>query len=131
MVPAKVPVNGQTLMMNKDRNGLSRKRIFAIWALIIVASVLVFGTAAEVWVKRQVLSTSAWVNASAKVLDQPEVQAALATYIVNEVYSSVDVKQELADQLPEDLKGLDCALPRRAPSRRFSARRASALSGRR
>jgi hypothetical protein len=106
MVPAKSPAEGQTLPMNKDRNGLSRKRIFAIWALIIVASVLVFGAAAEVWVKRQVLSTSAWVNASDKVLDQPEVQAALATYIVNEVYSSVDVKQELEDQLPEDLKGL-------------------------
>ena len=92
--------------MNKDRNGLSRKRIVAIWALIIVASVLVFGAAAEVWVKRQVLSTSAWVKASDKVLDQPEVQAALATYVVNEVYNSVDVKQELSDQLPEDLKGL-------------------------
>ena len=106
MVPATVLWNRQTLPMNKDRNGLSRKRIVAIWALIIVASVLVFGTAAEVWVKRQVLSTSAWVKASDKVLDQPEVQAALATYIVNEVYNSVDVKQELSDQLPDDLKGL-------------------------
>jgi hypothetical protein len=92
--------------MTKDTNGLSRKRIVAIWALIIVASALLFGTAADVWVKRQVLSTSAWVEASQKVLDQPEVQAALATYIVNEVYASVDVEQELSDQLPENLKGL-------------------------
>lgn len=92
--------------MSKDSNNLSRKRIVLIWALVLAASVLVFGTAAEVWVKRQVLSTSAWVDASQKVLDQPEVQAALATYIVNEVYASVDVEQELSDQLPENLKGL-------------------------
>lgn len=92
--------------MTKDSNNLSRKRIVLIWALVLAASVLVFGTAAEVWVKRQVLSTSAWVDASQKVLDQPEVQAALATYIVNEVYASVDVEQELSDQLPENLKGL-------------------------
>jgi hypothetical protein len=73
---------------------------------LVLASVLAFGTAAEVWVKRQMLSTPEWVKVSDKILAEPKVQAALATYIVNQVYSSVDVQQQLADQLPDNLKGL-------------------------
>jgi len=78
--------------------------------LILLASVLLFGTAADVWVKRQVLSTPKWVAASDKILADPKVQAALATYIVEEIYSSVDVKAALADELPDSLKGLAAPL---------------------
>ncbi|CAB4344980.1 unannotated protein [freshwater metagenome] len=75
-----------------------------------MASVLLFGTAADVWVKRQVLSTPKWVAASDKILADPKVQAALATYIVDEIYSSVDVRAVLADELPDSLKGLAAPL---------------------
>ena len=63
--------------------------------LILLASVLLFGTAADVWVKRQVLSTPKWVAASDKILADPKVQEALSTYIVDQIYSNVDVQQEL------------------------------------
>lgn len=88
----------------KPRSALVR--VIAVWVLIVLASVLTLGSAAEIWVKRQLLDTTAWTKMSDKILEQPEVQQALATYIVNQIYSSVDVKQALADQLPDSFKGL-------------------------
>jgi hypothetical protein len=67
---------------------------------------LLFGTAADVWVKRQILSTPKWVAASDKILAEPKVQEALSTYIVDQIYSNVDVQQELSDKLPEGWKGV-------------------------
>ncbi len=92
------------------KNSAGRGRCIGVVLLILVASVLLFGTAADVWVKRQVLSTPKWVAASDKILADPKVQAALATYIVDEIYSSVDVKGALADELPDSLKGLAAPL---------------------
>ncbi|MSY24208.1 MAG: hypothetical protein F2674_00005, partial [Actinobacteria bacterium] len=86
------------------KNSAGRGRRIGVVLLILMASVLLFGTAADVWVKRQVLSTPKWVAASDKILADPKVQAALATYIVDEIYSSVDVRAVLADELPDSLK---------------------------
>jgi hypothetical protein len=83
-----------------------RGRRIGIFLLILLASVLLFGTAADVWVKRQVLSTPKWVAASDKILAEPKVQEALSTYIVDQIYSNVDVQQELSDKLPEGWKGV-------------------------
>ena len=83
-----------------------RARRIGIFLLILLASVLLFGTAADVWVKRQVLSTPKWVAASDKILAEPKVQEALSTYIVDQIYSNVDVQQELSDKLPEGWKGV-------------------------
>ena len=83
-----------------------RGRRIAVALLLLLASVLLLGTAADVWVKRQVLSTPKWVAASDKILANPKVQDALATYIVDEIYSNVDVQKELAEKLPEGWKGI-------------------------
>jgi len=87
-----------------------RRRRIGIFVLILLASVLLFGTAADVWVKRQVLSTPKWVAASDKILADPKVQEALSTYIVDQIYSNVDVRAVLADELPDSLKGLAAPL---------------------
>ena len=83
-----------------------RRRRIAVALILLLASVLLLGTAADVWVKRQVLSTPKWVAASDKILANPKVQDALATYIVDEIYSNVDVQKELAEKLPEGWKGI-------------------------
>lgn len=89
-----------------EKKAAGRGRRIGIVLLILLASVLLLGTAADVWVKRQVLSTPKWVAASDKILAEPKVQAALATYIVDEIYSNVDVQQELSDKLPEGWQGI-------------------------
>jgi len=88
------------------RRGHSRLRRTLAWILLVLASVLTFGVAIDVWVKEQLLSTPRWVETSDKILADPRVQATLATYLVDEVYANVDVSGAIADRLPEDLKGL-------------------------
>lgn len=83
-----------------------RLRMVAAWLVLVLAATLTFGVAADVWVKRQLLDTTEWVRASDRVLAEPAVQSALADYIVNEIYSNVDVQAELADKLPGDWSGI-------------------------
>ncbi len=58
------------------------------------------------WVDRQLFDTNEWGNTSLKVLQEPEVQSALATYAVDELYANVDVEAELKKILPGDAKDL-------------------------
>ena len=97
--------SGTEVVESGDRRAGRLRRITA-WILLALASVLCFGTAADVWLKQQVLSTPQWVRAADEVLAQPAVQRALADYLVEEIYANVDVKQEMADLLPESLQGM-------------------------
>ena len=101
----RTPVSGTDAPATAKKPAGWGRRI-GIVLLILLASVLLLGTAAEVWVKRQVLNTPKWVAASDKILANPKVQAALSTYIVDEIYSNVDVQQELSDKLPDGWKGI-------------------------
>src|SRR5512139_920676 len=85
---------------------MTKKHLIGVWALIVVASVLLVGTTTSVWVKRQALDTDNWVKAADEALDNPAVRDALATFIVDQLYANVDVQEELAGQLPDDLEGL-------------------------
>ena len=51
------------------------------------------------------LDTDNWVDASDQVLEEPAVRAALSTYLVNELFSYVDVSAQLEDRLPDSLSG--------------------------
>ena len=92
--------------MDSATQTISRTRRILVWVLVVLATLITFGSAAEVWVKHQLLDTPAWVRASDKLLADPAVRSALADYIVDEVYSAVDVQQQLSDKLPEDWQGL-------------------------
>ena len=84
----------------------SRTRRILVWVLVVLATFITFGSAAEVWVRNQLLDTPAWVRASDKVLADPAVRTALADYIVDQVYSNVDVEKQVSDKLPSDWQGL-------------------------
>lgn len=84
----------------------SRLRRVLAWVLLVLAAILTFGVAIDVWVKEQLLSTPRWVETSDKILADPRIQATLATYLVDEVYANVDVADAIGDRLPDDLKGL-------------------------
>ena len=92
--------------MESSNPTMGRGRKAIVWLLLITATLITFGASAEVWVKHQLLDTPSWVKASDKLLADPAVRAALANYIVDEIYSSIDVQSQLADKLPEDWKGL-------------------------
>lgn len=74
--------------------------------LIILAGIFTVLAVLSVWVDRQLFNTEEWGNTSLKVLQEPEVQKAVADYAVNELYDNVDVEAELKDVLPGDTKDL-------------------------
>jgi hypothetical protein len=79
---------------------------WVIHALIVFATVLGVVSGLNVWVERQLLDTDEWVEVADELLADDEVRGLLATYLVDELYESVDVAEELSSRLPEDLDGL-------------------------
>jgi hypothetical protein len=77
-----------------------------VWALVVVASLLTFLSILTLWVDRQMVDSNNWTNASEQVIQDPAVQSALATYLVNQLYDNVDVGQALSAKLPPGLQGL-------------------------
>jgi len=76
------------------------------WVLIVLATVIALVAALNVWVKRQVLSTDNWTSASARLLENDKIRGALSVYLVNQLYSNVDVGKELQQRLPPATKQL-------------------------
>jgi hypothetical protein len=77
-----------------------------VWALIVLATVVALVSTLTTWVNRQALDTTSWVNASSNLLEDEDVRSALSVYLVNQLYTSIDVGAELEAQLPPDLKPL-------------------------
>jgi hypothetical protein len=71
--------------------------------LVVVASLIGLLAVFSVWAKRQLLETDSWVDTSAQLLEQPDVQRALADYLVDELYANVDVEAEIASLLPKEV----------------------------
>ena len=74
--------------------------------LVVVATLLAVVTTLTTWTRSQALDTDQWVEVSSDLLNEPEIQQALAIYLTDELYSSVDVTGELESVLPDNLSGL-------------------------
>ena len=84
----------------------SRGRRITVWLLVILASILLLVSILTTWVKRQMLDNTAWNNATTQIIQDPQVQSALATYTVNQIYENINVGQALQQRLPPNLKQL-------------------------
>jgi hypothetical protein len=78
-----------------------------------------------VWVNRQALNTDNWTETSGQLLENKDVQAALSTFMVDELFSNVDVAAELQKRLPPQLGAL--AGPPAAGLQEFAGRLAPRL----
>ncbi|HUW04342.1 MAG TPA: hypothetical protein VMW08_18475 [Acidimicrobiales bacterium] len=74
--------------------------------LVVVACIVMFVATLTTWLQRQALSTDAWVEATDELLADDEVRAALAVFLVDELYKAVDVENAVADLLPADFDNL-------------------------
>jgi hypothetical protein len=98
------------------------------WVLLVLATLIIVVSSLTVFVKRQVVSDKNWTNASGKMLEDPVVRDAVATYLVNQLFSRVDVAGQLRESLPPKTQAL--ALPLSAAIREVSTRTANALLAR-
>ena len=74
--------------------------------LVALGALLILVSTVSVWVRDAALDTDVWVDQSGQLLESPEVQEALAVYIVDQAYSAGDVQQRLQEGLPEELQPL-------------------------
>ena len=85
---------------------LSTRRRAVIWILVVLASLIALASVLTTWVDRQMLDTQSWADASAELIEDPEVRDAVSVYLVDQLYANVDVPAELEDRLPANLDRL-------------------------
>ena len=85
---------------------LPRWRRITIWVLIVLAGLIGLASALTVWSKRQALETDRWVATRSQLLENDEIRGALSLYLVDQLYTNVDVAAELQARLPPEVKPL-------------------------
>jgi hypothetical protein len=83
---------------------MSRGRRRTVKALIVLGSVLAFLSVFAIWTERQALNTDDWVSTSGRLIEDETIRAALADYLVDQLYENVDVEKEIEGRLPDDIK---------------------------
>jgi hypothetical protein len=78
----------------------------AVPIVLVLAVVTGFLAVFSLWVKRQTLDTENWTDTSQKLLAEPEIQNALGTYLVTQLFSNIDVESQLKSVLPPQVQGL-------------------------
>jgi len=86
-------------------NRSSRRRLLPL-TLITVGSVLALLAIFALWANRQLLDTDNWTETSSELLEDDEIRGQLSIYLIDELYSNVDVQAELAQALPPRLQPL-------------------------
>src|SRR3954453_16888666 len=85
---------------------MSRGRRRTVRALIVLGSVLAFLSVFAIWIERQALNTSDWVETSGKLLHNAKIREAVGNYLVDQLYENVNVRKELEDILPGEASEL-------------------------
>ena len=95
--------SGLATRMASDRS--ARRRLLPL-ALITLASVLALLAIFALWANRQLLDTDNWTETSSDLLENDEIRGQLAIFLIDELYTNVDVPAELAEALPPRLQPL-------------------------
>lgn len=91
---------------SKPATGSSGRRRLAVGGLVILGSLMLCVSIFATWLDRVALDSTTWSDTSAQALQQPEVRTALSTYLVDQLYTNVDVPQVLGEALPPKVKPL-------------------------
>jgi hypothetical protein len=96
----------ETAAAAKPAKPAKRPRRVTVGVLLALGVITGFIAVFSVWVNRQALNTDNWTNTSSKLLADKKIQAALGSYLVNELFSNVNVADELRGALPGRTKAL-------------------------
>jgi hypothetical protein len=83
-----------------------RKIGFGIATILVVATIVTLLAFLSLWANRQILDTDQWTETSTALLEKPAVRDALANYLVDQLFTNVDVQGELEADLPPAIAGL-------------------------
>ena len=95
-------------MSDRERSTERPKRTHRVLVpiLLVLASLALFTGAFAVWVNRQALNTENWKTTSSELLADEQIQAALGPYLVDQLFTNVDVTGAIQQRLPSDLQVL-------------------------
>lgn len=99
----------------------------AVVILLVLATLLWTVGIVGVWANRQLLDTENWVQTSDRLLENEQIRDALSTAILQRVYASAPVENQLREALPDNLKPL--AAPIAAGLREVANRNAPKVLG--
>lgn len=77
-----------------------------VWGLIVAASVLGVVSILASWANQQMLDRDSWRTTSEEIIQNPKVAPALSAFVVDQLYSNVDLAGDLGAQLPPALQPL-------------------------
>jgi hypothetical protein len=81
----------------------SAGRRWSIRILLVTGTLLAIVSIFAVWANRQLLDEDNWADTSSQILENPAVQSQLAGFLVDEIYTNVDVAEELRSIAPPRL----------------------------
>src|SRR4051812_22954662 len=84
----------------------ARDRRLVVAILLSLATVVAVAAMMALWINRQALNTDAWTDTSGKLLEDKTIQPVLSEYMVNELFTKVDVQGEVRKALPPAAAGL-------------------------
>jgi hypothetical protein len=79
---------------------------WVVTTLLVVATLVAFLAVFALWVNRQAMNTDNWTDTSTELLESEPVREQLAFFLVDQLYSNVDVAGELRGLLPPQAQGL-------------------------
>src|SRR3954468_21238776 len=85
---------------------LSRGRRAAIYALLVSGAIVAILAIFAVWTARQLLEKDNWDQTTQALIADESIHAALATYLVDQVYTNADPAAKLRAALPPRLQPL-------------------------
>jgi uncharacterized protein YukE len=103
--PAPHPAGTAARGESRDETPKRRHRV-VVWSLIVLASVLLVFSITANWVQRELFNTDEVANTTDEILEDEDVQVALATYSVDQLYANVDVQGEIEKRLPSGAQAL-------------------------
>ena len=89
-----------------------------VWALIVLASIVLVVSMIANWVQTQVLNSGEFSNSTEKILQNKDVQQQLSIFAVDQLYANVDVQAQIGQRLPSAAQPL--AAPVTAATRQLA-----------
>lgn len=89
-----------------SKRGITRGRLIAVDAIIVVATVLAVVGMLSVFANRLLFNPDNWESQSTQLLQNPDIRSGTANYLVNQLYANVSVENVLKSQFPPVLKPL-------------------------
>ena len=84
----------------------SRGRRVSVHLLVIFATIFTILAVFANWTRQQLLDTNQWTKASSELIANPVIRDQVAIYLVDQLYTNVDVPAEIKSVLPKELQPL-------------------------